>query len=79
MSATISGSGGRMHCVEQAASLNQLADEVERDLKYWSAHMSEEECQKVAPEATARVKRLRAEARKLEWTVYQYDAARGGT
>ncbi len=70
----ISGSGGRMHRVEEAASLHHLADELSNDLKHWGPHLPD----KVHAECSARIARLRDSARAIEKTILEYDVARGG-
>lgn len=69
----ITGSGGRMHAVEQAESLHHLADELWRDLRYWGEHIPDE----MHRECSARIERLRLQAREQEMLVIEYDRRRG--
>ena len=70
---SISGSGGRMHAVEEAASIHHLADELGNDLKRQGGHLAEE----VHSEVLDRIHRLRQQAYKIERMILAYDTRNG--
>ncbi len=65
----ISGEGGRIHAVEQAASLHHLADELSNDLKRQGAILAAG----VYAEVLTRIDRLRRSAREIEISILEYD------